>query len=131
MLKELESLYEGDIVINGQPEHPEDYEWFYTADGDEIGIAKHRLTEQERRLLALFFTPPSADANRKAKRSGHGNDGWQPATQPRSLGSLLRIAGSFILQPAGRSPTKRSLLTPFAAYFPPRLPSSGNKIGAG
>jgi hypothetical protein len=67
MLKELESLYEGDIVINGQPEHPEAYEWFYTADGDEIGIAKQRLTKREQRLLALFLTPTEHRRERESE----------------------------------------------------------------
>lgn len=101
MLKELESLYEGDIVINGQPEHPEDYEWFYTADGDEIGIAKHRLTEQERRLLALFFTPaerrrePESEEERAWKR-------WMATGDPAALARLAAPYCRFIHFTASR-----------------------------
>ncbi|OQP06908.1 PucR family transcriptional regulator [Geobacillus sp. 46C-IIa] len=73
MLKELESLYEGDIVINGQPEHPEAYEWFYTADGNEIGIAKQRLTKRERQLLALFLTP----AEHRRERESEEERAWK------------------------------------------------------
>ncbi|AGT30966.1 PucR family transcriptional regulator [Geobacillus genomosp. 3] len=73
MLKELKLLYEEDIVINGQPEDPEAYEWFYTADGDEIGIAKQRLTKRERQLLALFLIP----ADHRRERESEEERAWK------------------------------------------------------
>ncbi|AKU27232.1 helix-turn-helix domain-containing protein [Geobacillus sp. FSL K6-0789] len=73
MLKELESLYKGDIIINGQPADPEAYEWFYTAGGDEVGIAKERLTERERQLLALLLTP----ANRRREPESEEERAWK------------------------------------------------------
>ncbi|WP_445613608.1 helix-turn-helix domain-containing protein [Geobacillus sp. YF-1] len=101
MLKELESLYAGDIIINGQTEQPEAYDWFYTADGDEIGIAKQRLTDRERQLLSLFFTPasgrrtPEGEAERAWKR-------WIACGDPAALAQLTAPYCRFIHFTANR-----------------------------
>jgi sugar diacid utilization regulator len=62
MLKRLKSYYKDAIVINEQVADAARYEWFYTKEGDKIGIDKHRLSKQEKQLLSIFLTP-ILDAN--------------------------------------------------------------------
>lgn len=57
MLKQLKSYYKDAIVINEQVADTDAYEWFYTKDGDKIGICKQRLSKQEKQLLSIFLTP--------------------------------------------------------------------------
>lgn len=57
MLERLKSYYKDAIVINEQVDDIAAYEWFYTKDGDKIGIYKRRLSEQEKQLLSIFLTP--------------------------------------------------------------------------
>jgi hypothetical protein len=57
MLEQLKSYYKDAIVINEQVADIAAYEWFYTKDGDKIGICKQRLSEQEKQLLSIFLTP--------------------------------------------------------------------------
>lgn len=57
MIEQLQSHYRDAMVINIDPKNREDYEWFYTKTGDQIGILKHVLTEREKQLLSIFLTP--------------------------------------------------------------------------
>ncbi|SFA45384.1 PucR C-terminal helix-turn-helix domain-containing protein [Parageobacillus thermantarcticus] len=62
MLERLKSYYKDAIVINERVDDIAAYEWFYTKDGDKIGIDKQRLSEQEKQLLSIFLTPiPDTD----------------------------------------------------------------------
>ncbi|MCZ0754961.1 PucR family transcriptional regulator [Anoxybacillus sp. J5B_2022] len=57
MLEQLKRHYKEAIVINQHPNTPDDYEWFYTKEGEQIGILKSELTEKEKQLLSIFLTP--------------------------------------------------------------------------
>lgn len=57
MLEQLKVHFKDALLINEQTEKMNDYEWFYTKQGDQIGILKTVLTEREKQLLSIFFVP--------------------------------------------------------------------------
>ncbi|HET7627350.1 MAG TPA: helix-turn-helix domain-containing protein [Bacillales bacterium] len=57
MIEQLLELYKNEIIADAaETENPEDYAWFQSEDGS-FGIEKSVLTEREKSLLTLFFTP--------------------------------------------------------------------------
>ncbi|KXG10052.1 Leucine-rich protein [Anoxybacillus sp. P3H1B] len=57
MLEQLKAHFKDALLINEQTEQMDKYEWFYTKQGDRIGILKKALTEREKQLLSIFFIP--------------------------------------------------------------------------
>jgi sugar diacid utilization regulator len=57
MLEQLKAYYKDALLINERTENMDDYEWFYTKQGDQIGVLKQALTDREKQLLSIFLTP--------------------------------------------------------------------------
>lgn len=90
MLKRLKSYYKDAIVINEQVADAARYEWFYTKEGDKIGIDKQRLSKQEKQLLSIFLAP-ILDANHTMSEEEQAWQRWivhGDATMLQHLSSL-------------------------------------------
>jgi DNA-binding PucR family transcriptional regulator len=57
MLEQLKAHYKEALTTDKSISNPNDYEWFYTNSGEQLGILKRHLTEQEKQLLSIFLTP--------------------------------------------------------------------------
>ncbi|WP_044748821.1 PucR family transcriptional regulator [Bacillus alveayuensis] len=57
MLEQLKAHYKEALTTDQSISNPNDYEWFYTNSGEQLGILKSHLTEQEKQLLSIFLTP--------------------------------------------------------------------------
>ncbi|WP_027409889.1 PucR family transcriptional regulator [Anoxybacteroides tepidamans] len=59
MLEQLKAHFKNAMLIDQQAEKMDDYEWFCTNDGKQIGILKEALTDREKQLLSIFLIPLS------------------------------------------------------------------------
>lgn len=59
MLEQLKTHFQHAMLIDEEPKNMDDYEWFSTQEGKQIGILKKALTEREKQLLSIFFIPLS------------------------------------------------------------------------
>jgi len=57
MLEQLKAHYKDALTTNREIYNRSDYEWFYTKNGQQLGILKSVLTKQEKQLLSIFLTP--------------------------------------------------------------------------
>jgi DNA-binding PucR family transcriptional regulator len=57
MLEQLKAYYKEALTVDKDIPNSNDYEWFYTNTGEQLGILKKTLTEKEKQLLSIFLTP--------------------------------------------------------------------------
>jgi DNA-binding PucR family transcriptional regulator len=61
MLEQLKAYYKDALITCKTPSNHDDYEWFYTNNGEQVGILKEILTEKEKKLLSIFLKPISQE----------------------------------------------------------------------